>query len=146
MCICPGLVACIANSQDIFGGCRRIEMEFLARPLRNNADGCGGRKPPVFRLATKIYVNSDMAAAMTVDVVVAFDFEDFEREADVGWRMGISAVFNVVGLGESLFALANKHENIIAAPFDHACGNEYLPQHLPAVRGHYLRLCTTMEK
>jgi hypothetical protein len=92
------LFGAVAELQDIFGGGSRIQVEFLACPLRDNTVGRGRRESPVLGLTTEVHLNGDMPAPVAMYMVVPFDFEHLKRKVHINRGVFVGAVFDLVRL------------------------------------------------
>jgi hypothetical protein len=138
MFVRAGLRRTSAKLQDVFGGGIRVQMKFPARPLRSDADRCCRGEAVPFGFTAKTYLDGNVPAAMTVDVTMPVDLQNFECQVDVNGRMLVDAIFDFSGLVQGFFTFANKHEDLGFALADHVTAKEYLPKGLPQSGGGYL--------
>ena len=95
-------------------GCgRSIQMKLLARPLRDDADRCSRREPPVFRLSPEIHLHLDVPTPMEMHVTVSPELERLYREAYVNRFMLVRSVFDVVRFFQRFHALADEDQELV---------------------------------
>ncbi len=89
-------------------------------------------------LAAEIYLDGNVPAAMTVDVTMPVDLQNFDCQVDVNGRLLVHAIFDFSGFVQGILAFADKHEDLGFALADHVTAKEYLPKGLPENGGGYL--------
>ena len=124
----PRPVSGVAELQDIFRGCRSVQAEFLARPVRDNADCRGRREAPALSLAAEIDFNGDVPAFVDVNVAVPLEFQNLDREGHVDGSVLVDAIFGLVRLRQRFLAFADEHKELVRAFLDDLEPNEYVPE------------------
>src|SRR5262249_43173632 len=87
-------------------------------------------------------LDGDMPASVAMYMLVPLDFENFDGEADIDWRMNVSAVFDLIRLDQRLLALAHENQDFIGALVDNSASDKRLPERFVRSGEHWPGLRT----
>lgn len=113
MLIRPGLFNTVTEPQHVIRGCRLVQMELLTCPLRDDADGRGGREFPAFGLSTEIYLYLDVPAPVQMHMTMTFESTCLDGKVYINWLVLVRTVFYLVRFFKRFVALPDENQDLV---------------------------------
>src|SRR5439155_24739624 len=87
----------VADLEPELGGRRRIELELLARPRRDDGDRRRRGEAPALGVAAEVPFDGDVTTAMMMNMMMGAHPERVERPVRGNWPVLVGAVLDLVG-------------------------------------------------